>query len=213
MQTTVDLSNVAELAAASTTTVQVSSVPTACTPKHYQLVMQRKSTAANPVAETERYRVCNVPEGLLMLPQDSTRSKFHALLQQTILDLAREVFSDWAKQNLSAVQFDAQLVHIDAVLQYWATVQESQRISGERISEWLETCETLKGFADAKAKAWKLKLPKMAAPSYQGVFSKADCTAIAAQIVDADAAHPVAVYILNRCGVILNKPDSESSAL
>lgn len=207
----INLSSLAELEAASAVTVRVHTVPQSVPAAHFQLVAKRNSTTANPVPECNRLRVVNVPEQFLLLPADSTRSKFHTLLQSTLLDLAADVFKAWTADNMTASEFDPRRVTVDAVLKFWATEKESQRISAETITEWLKTCDTLTGFSAAKRDAWTRRLPKFASTQYRGNFSRSDAESIAAQITDADASHPVAVFILNRCGIIINAEETSEA--
>lgn len=187
-----------------TKTVQVTSVAPATIPdNHTLIVMSRRSTKENPVATADRYRAIMVHSAQLALPDGATVSKFAALLQATIADLADKKFSAWAKENLLVTQVDPAMFNLDAVITYWAEEKRAAQIDGAKLAAWLVTSETYKALAESTQKIWLKEIPKMAAPSYGNIFSKSAAATIVSKINEADHEHACAQFIMARCNKII----------
>lgn len=213
--TAIDLSSLSALSAASSVAASadcaISTVPAAVPAGFVLLEMRRRSTKETPVARENAYRCALVPDSMLAFDTSATPSRFVALLQSTLLDLACARFAEFCKASPSALTVDARLFRVDALLAYWAEVKQSQRITGEAISEWLKSSATLATLPPAAQAVWTRELPKMAAPSYAGVFTKKQAASIVARFADADLDHPICCFVAGRCNAILSR--EETSAL
>lgn len=170
-----------------------------------------RSTKDNPLTTENRYRGFIIHAAKLAIPDGSTTSKFHTLLQTTIHRLAKDKFADALKEAPMMREVQEAAYSLDAVLAYYAEEQQRSVINGERIAEWLKTSATYAALDSAKQKVWLDKVPKLAAPSYANIFNAAQAAAIIAKIADADADNEIALFIATRCTNIINKV-SESNA-
>lgn len=213
--TTIDLNNLQALSAASSTAADarcaVSTVPVETPAGRVLLEMRRRSTKENPVTRENAYRCTLVSDGLFAIDAGAVPSKFAAVLQATLTDLANERFADAMRDAPSALTFDSRLVRTDALLAYWAERKQSQRIDGAAISGWLAQSATLQTLPAAAATVWQQQLPKLAAPSYTMAFTKKQAAAIVARLADADLEHPVAIFVANRCNIILSRDESSAA--
>lgn len=198
--------------AAGLDSVQIVSVPPVKVEDGKKLVSwSRRSTTANPVTATERFRGVLVSEAALRLPDGATTSKFERLLQSTIDSLADAKFQDYIKDRMLETSMPAAVLTIDSVMAYWAEERQRQTIDGAKISDWLKTSATAAALTPAQSKAWQSKLPKLAAPSYRLNFSKTQAAAIVSKLADADLENPVCIFIATRCNNILTDESVEES--
>lgn len=187
-----------------TATIQIVSTPPMKLPDNTILISwSRRSTEANPVAASERYRAVCMPAHMLSLPDGCTTSKFQALLQATIVDLATTKFTAWVRDNMLATEMPAALLSLDAVLLYWSEERVRQQVTGQQIIDWLRTSATLRALAPATAAVWLTKVPKIAAPSYKMAFTKGQAAAIVSKLAESDLDSAVAQFIASRCNSIL----------
>lgn len=187
-----------------TKTVQVVSVAPSTTPDHHMVLrMSRRSTKENPVKTEERYRAIIIHSAQLQLPDGATTSKFAALLQATIHDLAEKKFAAWAVENLSATQVDPLMFNLDTVISYWAEEKRASQIDGKKIEEWLKGSKTYEALSEETKKVWLAKIPKIAAPSYGGLFTKQQAATIMSKMHADDLEHTCAAFIASRCNKII----------
>ncbi len=171
----------------------------------------RRSTEKNPVKTEERYRGIVVHAASLALPDGATTSKFSALLQATIHDLADKKFTAWVKDNMMVREVDPAMFSLDAVIAYWAEEKRAAQIDADKISKWLVTSKTYLALPAETQKVWIAKIPKIAAPSYTNNFSKSQAATIVAKFHADDLDEAVASFIINRCNVILTKESVEEA--
>lgn len=208
----IDLNNASAFASASATAdAAISTVPVATPAGSLLLEMRRRSTKETPVARENAYRCALIGEAITAIDAGSVPSRFSVLLQSTINDLAQARFAEFCKANPTALTVDQRLFRVDALLAYWAEEKQSQRITGASITEWLAQSATLRSVPAAAATVWTRELPKLAAPSYAGVFTKKQAASIVARLHDDDLEHPVCVFVATRCNIILNKEDSQAA--
>lgn len=169
----------------------------------------RRSTDKNPVKTEERYRGIVVPAATLALPDGSTTSKFAALLQATIYDLADKKFAKWAADNMLVTEVDASLFSLDAVILYWAEEKKAAQMDGAKIADWLKTSKTYKDLPEAVQKTWLSKIPKIAAPGYANFFSKGQAATIVSKLHADDLEAPAAQFIMTRCNNIISRESQE----
>jgi len=175
------------------------------------LAWSRRSTEANPVKTQDRYRGINVPVASLTLPDGATTSKFSALLQTTIFDLADKCFTAWVKDNMLVTEVDATRFNLDAVIRFWAEEKRSAQIDAAKVAEWLKTSKTYEALTEEVKKVWLVKIPKIAAPSYTTIFTKAQAATIVSKIHPDDIDHPVANFIATRCNTVITKESQEEA--
>lgn len=184
--------------------IQIVSVAPATTPENHTTVSWiRRSTATNPVATEQRYRGVTIHSSLLQIPDGSTTSKFSTLLQNTIYDLAAAKFQDYIKERMHETTMPEAVLSLDSVLAFWAEEKQRQTVDAEKITAWLKGSETLAALPANAQTVWLTKLPKIAAPSYRNLFTKAQAAAIVSKIADSDLESPIAAFIANRCNVII----------
>jgi hypothetical protein len=208
-QTETTTTNATEVAAKLT---QVVSIAPAKLEDHQHVISwSRRSTDKNPVKTEERYRGIVVPAALLALPDGCTTSKFSALLQATIHDLADKKFASWAKDNMMVTQVDASQFSLDAVIIYWAEEKKAAQVDAAKITEWLKTSKTYAALPEQVQKVWLAKIPKIAAPSYALAFSKAQAATIVSKLHADDLDSTVAQFIATRCNNIITKESQEEA--
>lgn len=175
------------------------------------IAWSRRSTAANPVANENRYRGVTIHRSTLAIPDGCTTSKFSKLLQDTIDGLATARFTDYIKDRMQDKEIPAAILSLDNVLAYWAEEKQRSVINGEAVLNWLKSSATLAAMDANKQKTWTTKVPKIAAPSYINIFSKGEAAAIIAKIAEADADHAIAQFIATRCNAIINNESIEDA--
>ena len=187
--------------------VQIVSTPATATPADsVTIAWSRRSTTANPVAATERYRAVTLHRAVLQLPDGATTSKFSSLLQETINKLAADKFQAWiADGRMMETKMPQHILSLDNVLAFWAEEKQRATIDGDKIKAWLAECATVKALAPAAAAVWNRQLPKIASPGYRNVFTKEQAATIVSKIAAEDADHPIAVFIATRCNAIINE--------
>jgi hypothetical protein len=127
-------------------------------------------------------------------------------------ELANACFTDWIRERMSETQIAAATLSLDSVLSYWASEAKRQSIDGEQITAFLKASVTLATLPEATRTIWLNKLPKIAAPSYRGLFNQQQAGAIIAKLAEADLEHPVCVFIAIRCNNILQADNSAAAA-
>jgi len=197
---------------APTSMVQVVSTPPSKVEEGSMVIeWSRRSTDKNPLPEAQRYRGIVIPASQLKVPDDSASSKFLRLLQGTIHDLAQALFVEKIKDQMEAIQIDGAAFTVDLVLAYWAEEKQRQSVDAAKITEWLKSSATFKVLNDAQKKGWLEKVPKIAAPSYQGIIRQGEAAAIVSRIVEEDLQHPIAIFILTRANKILSLESVETA--
>lgn len=171
----------------------------------------RRSTTANPVSTTQRYRGTMIPRAKLAIPSDKCSSQFYMLLQSTIHGLADACFTAYIRERMDDVTIPAAVLTLDNVLAFWAEEKQRQVVDAEKITAWLPKSETWKALTDVQRKAWASKLPKIAAPSYALAFTKENAAAIITKIATEDMEHPIALFIATRCTNVINKETEENA--
>lgn len=171
----------------------------------------RRSTDKNPVPEAQRYRAIVIPAAQLKVPDDACNSKFQRVLQSTIHELAQAFFVTKVKDDLMKTQLDGTMFTIDNVLAFWAEEKQRASVDGDKIKSWLPTSATWKDLSEAQRKVWLTEIPKLAAPSYQQVFSKAKAAVIVGRIKDDDLSNTIAAFILQRCNKILSAAEEANA--
>lgn len=190
--------------------IQVVSVPPTKLAENEQLVSwSRRSTAANPVSATERYRAVIVHSSSLTIPDGATTSKFSALLQSTINSLADAKFTDYIRERMHEVEIPAAVISIDSVLAFWSEEKQRQTIDADKITTFLKGSETLAALNEQTQKVWLNKVPKIAAPNYRTNFSKGQAAAIVAKLAENELENPIAVFIATRCNLIITDESQE----
>ena len=192
---------VADEVAASVAVVTVA--PTTLADTDLCIDWSRRSTDKTPVIAANRFRGVVIPKSQLLVPHNACSSPFYALLQETILQLARDVFRTWVQDNMLATTMETARLSLDRVLAFWAEEIERTKMSAESIIDFLKESATLRDFTESKRKTWLHRIPKIAAPAYRGSIDQEDAAAIIAQLHDDDLQHPAAIYIVQRCNNIL----------
>lgn len=163
----------------------------------------RRSTEKTPVAETERYRAVTVSKDSLKVPHDACNSTFYALLQSTVHKLADASFAAWATDNMMATSVDAARFSLPQILAFWADKKAAETVDAAKIVAFLKTSATLASLPEKLQAVWLSKLPKIAAPSYKQTFTKEQCAAIVAKIVEADTDNAVCIFIMQRANNVI----------
>lgn len=169
----------------------------------------RRSTTANPVANENRYRGVIVNRSTLALPDGSTTSKFTALLQSTIHALADKKFQALMQEDggMQLKEIPASSLTLDSVLTYWAAERQNNQIDNAKLTAWLTASKTLEALPEATRKVWLTKLPKIAAPGYQNLFTKEQAATIISRLNAEELEAPEAEFIVTRCNAIIVKPE------
>lgn len=173
------------------------------------LSWSRRSTDKNPVPVAERYRGVVINEQEIRIPADACLSKFHMLLQSTIIGAAEAMLTDWLKEdgNIRASEYTGQALTMDNALMYWSEKKQREQIDAKQITDWLKESATFAELDEAKQKIWLAKVPKIAAPTYKGSFTRNEAAAIVARIADADTDHAIAQFVITRCNAIMMAED------
>lgn len=171
----------------------------------------RRSTKQNPIEASERYRGIVVDKAALAVAPDACSSKFQRLLQSTLHTLADGAFQAWATDNMAAVEYDGAAITVDSVLSFWADKKAKETIDAAAVLAWLESSETYKNLNDAQRAVWKVKVPKIAAPSYKGSFTTGEAAKIVARITEADAETATGLFIVQRLNNILGEQSQEDA--
>lgn len=199
-------------AATETKLTQVVSVAPAKLEDNTMLVSwSRRSTEKNPVKTEERFRGIVVPTASLALPDGATTSKFSALLQSVIYDLADKKFAKWAIDNMLVSEVDPTQFSLDAVIAYWAEEKKASQMDGAKITDWLKASKTLAALPEAAQKVWLSRLPKIAAPGYVNLFSQKDAASLVSKLHPEDLDHPAAVFVVTRCNTIISRESVQES--
>ena len=178
----------------------------------YTLVRTRRETdPKKPIPATERYRAINVPAENLAVPSDQCSSKFHQLLQNTILGFAKKKFEVYITDNMGAKEVALNLFTMDAVLAYASERAEASKIDAEKITAWLVSSATFKTLNEKQQVGWKELLPKIAAPGYGNSLLPTPAATIIAKLHADDLEHPVAQFIMQRCNSVILKNEAESA--
>jgi len=182
----------------------------------YKLEYSRRSTEKNPIDAAQRYRAALIGEDQLRIDAGAVPSKFTVLLQSTIYDLAQTKFQkEMLESNMLATTINPSSYTIDAVLAFWATKRESEKVDAATITAWLTASATLKqpGFEDGTKKraVWLNRIPKIAAPAYKASFSQAEAASILAQFNDADLENPIGAFVATRLNTIIEQQSQESA--
>lgn len=197
---------------AATASLQVYSTPPVHLHESCMLVSwSRRSTKQNPVDASERYRGIVIDRSALAIAPDACSSKFQRLLQSTIHNLADSMFQGWATDNMSTVQYDGAPITVDNVLAFWADKKQREVIDGAAVLAWLEASKTWAALTETQRAAWKMKLPKIAAPSYKGSFSTGEAAKIMARFDEEDADTPTGLFICQRLNNILGEQSQEDA--
>lgn len=192
--------------------LQVSSIAPTKTPDHHlNICWQRRSTDKNPVDAAMRYRGVQVHESVLALPDGATSSKFHALLQNTIHQLADAKFTAWVRDNMHATEMPASHITLDSVLAFWSEEKQRQTIDAEKITAFLKASKTFAALTPAQQKGWLEKMPKMAAPSYKLLFNKEQAAVIVSRFHPDELDDPVLIFLATRCNNILSDESQEAA--
>lgn len=193
-------------------TLQVISTPPAKLEDGMQLVSwSRRSTEKNPVDAANRFRGVVQSASVLQLPDGSTTSKFSKLLQNTINELADARFTAWVKDNMMATAMPASFTSMDSVLAFYAEEKQRAVMDGAKILTWLKASPTFAALNEKQQKSWLEKMPKMAAPSYAGLFSRENAATVISRIHADDLEAPEAMFIMERCNKIINALSEEDS--
>lgn len=193
-------------AATDAAAIVVSTPPTAVPAEGIVIAWSRRSTAANPVKQEERYRGVVVHRALLALPDGATTSKFAALLQSTIHELAQARFQAWVSDGrMLEREMPHSVLALDNVLAYWAEEKQRATIDADKIKAWLSAAPTYAALTEAAKAVWMRQLPKMASPGYRNVFTKEQAATIVSKLAAEDLDHPVGVFVATRCNAIINE--------
>ena len=82
---------------------------------------------------------------------------------------------------------------------------------GAAVLAWLEASKTWAALTETQRAAWKMKLPKIAAPSYKGSFSTGEAAKIMARFDEEDADTPTGLFICQRLNNILGEQSQEDA--
>lgn len=193
---------------------QVFSTPPVNVHENCMLVSwSRRSTKQNPIETADRYRGLVIDKAALTLAPDACASKFQRLLQSTVHTLADTMFQAWATENMAETQYNGAPVNIDNVLMHWAEKKAREVIDAATVLTWLESSETWGKLTQPQQAAWKIKLPKIAAPSYKGSFTTGEAVKIIARLgeSEADADTQIGLFILQRLNNILGEVSQEDA--
>lgn len=175
---------------------------------------KRRSTAANPVLEANRYRAVIVNESALLIGNDACASKFHSLLQTTISNLAASMLAAELSVTDKREVFASKYT-VTGVLAYYSEEKKRQTIDKDAVIAWLETSATFAALpSDAVRTTWLATLPKLAAPSYRTVLGQQapeKAARIMSRFADADLEHAVCVFLSERLNAIIT-PEEELQA-
>lgn len=168
----------------------------------------RRSTDKNPLAAHERYRGVMVNRATLEILDGCTTSKFQKLLQSTIHGLADKKFQSLmqADGGMLLKEIPASSLSLDSVLTFWAEERTALQIDNAKLTNWLPKSATWTTLPEGTQKVWLSKLPKIASPGYQNLFTKEQAATIISRIAPEDLEAPEAEFIVTRCSAIINKP-------
>jgi hypothetical protein len=170
---------------------------------------RRRSTKQNPVKPENAFRGVVIPADLLRIPEAVRVRPFDALLQATIYQLANEKFQSMIEESPDLKSVEAEEIDIHAVMAFYKQKQDAAAIDGAKILEWLLSSETFGILTERQQLTWKTKLPKIAAPSYAGIFTQGEAAAIVARFTAGDADSDIGEFILTRCNAIISKVSQE----
>lgn len=184
--------------------VPIYTVPTPTPAGTYALEKRARSTQQNPVDASNRYRVAFVPEQPLLIAQDGVSSKFAALVQARIHDIAQERFAALlAEEGMSLQALEPRMFTVDALLSYWAEERDRSRITKESLLAWFDSSATAASLSEKGRQLWRTRLPGILAPMYRNAFTSNEATQIVAKLADADMGDPHAVMLANRLQIII----------
>lgn len=132
-----------------------------------------RSTAANPVAEANKYRAVCVPASHLHTAEVlSVPAAYRALLIAALEEIASQRLADYCKQHtMHATVVSADLFRAADLLAWNADrTALQQRLTAEEVREWAKTSSTIAHIAaahsDAHAAALTATLAKLAGPNH-----------------------------------------------
>ena len=215
METTLNNVNAAatvETTEQSSKLVPIYTVPTPTPAGMHALEYSRRSTDKNPVAQSERYRVAFIPEELRLVSAEGMASKFHALVQARIDELAKQRFEAMCKAEgpmLAAI--DPRAFTVDSLLMYAAEERERSRITKESMLAWLTSSATFASLSDAGKKLWQARVPGILAPMFKNAFTRNEANSILAKLHNDDMSDPHCVLLANRLSIIAEAASIEDS--
>lgn len=174
-----------------------------------------RETKEKKVTDEQRYRSIAIAEFSLPTVED----KFRKVLVSKFYELAKERLEDlMAESNRMLREVNCSLFTVESLLEYYAIVAVSQRLTGDAVAAWFDNSSTGKyivqrcGTDTAKLKKFRDFYIKTASPNH-GINPKT-CEALLATMQVEDAASGIGETLAGKWQATIKKSqDSEVDSL
>lgn len=204
---------------------QITTTPQQAAKGQHHVALERKSTKANPVAESERCRytlIPSFPSFTVCNSSDNTdldnQQVFRTIVADALGDAAKSILKDYFLQNKTAATIPAEVISFAAIVaRIEQDQQTSERLNSEQIVAWYDA-STIPAKAAERYQGDAAKVARMkaafasVASNNSGITAKNAATMLTMMEaeVSGDAVSTVAAAVASRLSAISKRDTSDA---